>query len=1038
MSNCKRALFVSMGFLALAAAAEAAPPKVLVLASSASSGPDVQAKLMKTNAFAAVDLLTVYDNTPTVAQLKPYDAVAVYSYLSFKDAKTLGDNLATYLEGGGGVVLFDYETEEIGTYQLDGRFQSTYTLMTPQKGTDLSSAQSTLGKVLEPGSALLAGVNTFGCPKNGTCHHLSSAPKNGGVVVAQWADATPLVIRGGINGHTLVELNFLPASTGTGIGEWDQATDGAILMKNALLYVLSGAVRGDLGALNFPDTPIGNNSPAQTVTYTNTGMKDAVLTNLAFSGANPGDFLLTPQSPLPHTLPAGGQFTVAVTFSPAAKGARKAVLQGTVVGQMNTVDTALFGNGTGGAIAVVPTPVQLGGTKLGAPVSKMIKLSNTTNGNVTIQSLTVTTDAAEFAVVPSIMPPVTLAAGSGIDANITFTPAGAGSKMGAITMKLANLPDQNINLLASAGDGMLALNNNAVVLGSQHVNVAAPPSQLSATNVGFNNLTVIGAAVSGANGGDFILAVPKLPAVLAPGQSLPYSLVFKPSALGARSAAVTFTSDDPKNPMAAFAVSGTGVSFSETINPVTLDFGNVKAGTTSMALTTTLSNLSAAPLGVLSVAVAGKGAADFQAQAPMAPFSIPANGTLPVSVVYAPMAAGVGSSTLTIGLDDPKTPTVTVALKGTGTAGKLTFKPAMINFGGVAVSSSSLPVTVTLTNAGQTDLGINDVSIGGQSLDAFQINNSPATPLSLPAGGKLSFDVVYSPTMAMADTAEIDISSDDPSAAMAKIPLSGMGTQAGLSVTPMALDFGMIPLSVSSAAMVVQVMNTGNANLAIDGATITGGDAASFSADGMGPAMVKPGATQMIHVTYSPMMVGMASATLTITPTDMSLMPVDVPLTGIGVSSALGITPPTMNFGITNVGTTSPPTTFTIKNAAAVALPIAAVTSNNPDFVVDASAVAMPLPPGATTTFTVAYAPMKGGPSTGSVAITLQGAHKASGVVTVTGEGLVVMPPAKPKGGCAVGGGGEGRPLALLIGIGLVALALRRRRTSERICRSAS
>ena len=229
----------------LAAPARAALPTVLVLAASASSGPDVQKQITKTAAFSKVDLFRVDEGTPTVAQLKAYDAAVVYSFLSFKDAKALGDNLATYLEQGGGVVLFDWEAEEIGSYQLAGKFQDVYTLMTPQKSADLSSKLTTLGKINEQGSPLLGGVTKFTC-KAAPCHHLTSAPKNGGVVVAEWADGAPLVIRGNVGGHNLCELNFFAPSSETGIGEWDVATDGHILIKNALTFVMGGAVKANV------------------------------------------------------------------------------------------------------------------------------------------------------------------------------------------------------------------------------------------------------------------------------------------------------------------------------------------------------------------------------------------------------------------------------------------------------------------------------------------------------------------------------------------------------------------------------------------------------------------------------------------------------------------------------------------------------------------------------------------------------------------------------------------------------------------------
>ena len=69
--------------------------------------------------------------------------------------------------------------------------------------------------------------------------HLSWPLKNNAFVVARWADGNPLVLRGSINGRTVVELNMFPASTSHGSGEWDAATD-AVLAESPELSVKLG------------------------------------------------------------------------------------------------------------------------------------------------------------------------------------------------------------------------------------------------------------------------------------------------------------------------------------------------------------------------------------------------------------------------------------------------------------------------------------------------------------------------------------------------------------------------------------------------------------------------------------------------------------------------------------------------------------------------------------------------------------------------------------------------------------------------------
>ncbi len=69
---------------------------------------DVRAKILGTGSFTSVDIFNArlgpFDGTPTLAQLQAYDAVFVWSALSFDDPTALGNVLADYVDGGGTVV----------------------------------------------------------------------------------------------------------------------------------------------------------------------------------------------------------------------------------------------------------------------------------------------------------------------------------------------------------------------------------------------------------------------------------------------------------------------------------------------------------------------------------------------------------------------------------------------------------------------------------------------------------------------------------------------------------------------------------------------------------------------------------------------------------------------------------------------------------------------------------------------------------------------------------------------------------------------
>ncbi len=211
---------------------------------------DVQSSLRGTGAFATVDIFLAQSasnggaGTPTAAQLGAYDAVLAYSMYAFADAALLGDRLAAYHDGGGGVVIAVFAnldtngpccaTNLLGAYGAPAR---GYALVDYAQGSRREVVGDALGEVLEPQSPLMAGVASLAAP----FAIRSTAPvvAGRGVVVARWGGGEPLVLRGARGNRTLVELNFWPVSSSGPNPDgylygWNGS--GAALLRNALKY----------------------------------------------------------------------------------------------------------------------------------------------------------------------------------------------------------------------------------------------------------------------------------------------------------------------------------------------------------------------------------------------------------------------------------------------------------------------------------------------------------------------------------------------------------------------------------------------------------------------------------------------------------------------------------------------------------------------------------------------------------------------------------------------------------------------------------
>ena len=109
----------------------------------------------------------------------------------------------------------------------------------------------------QPLHPILDGVASFG--GGSSSFHGIVTPRACGDVVTHWSDGQPLVAtRIGPRGGRVIGLNFFPPSSDVGATFWTSATDGAILMANALRYatrpaaVPSGPVVALLGSDEAP------------------------------------------------------------------------------------------------------------------------------------------------------------------------------------------------------------------------------------------------------------------------------------------------------------------------------------------------------------------------------------------------------------------------------------------------------------------------------------------------------------------------------------------------------------------------------------------------------------------------------------------------------------------------------------------------------------------------------------------------------------------------------------------------------------------
>jgi len=149
---------------------------------------DLVSKLEATHRFTNVDGWNGAISTPTVGDLIGYDAVFIIPDTTFQDSTTLGNNLAAYVDQGGGVVDSVFSVNWGDLYVTGTWFTNGYR---PFEGYDQAYTYDSV-VVNDPASPLLRGFSSITFP-NGAYRGLLPVLKPGASLVASWSDGSVML-----------------------------------------------------------------------------------------------------------------------------------------------------------------------------------------------------------------------------------------------------------------------------------------------------------------------------------------------------------------------------------------------------------------------------------------------------------------------------------------------------------------------------------------------------------------------------------------------------------------------------------------------------------------------------------------------------------------------------------------------------------------------------------------------------------------------------------------------------------------------------
>ena len=304
--------------------------------------------------------------------------------------------------------------------------------------------------------------------------------------------------------------------------------------------------------------------------------------------------------------------------------------------------------------------------------------------------------------------------------------------------------------------------SNSLSFGNQTVGIVSASQTVTLTNTG-NIALSVSIAMSGTNSSDFAQANTCGTSVAASG-SCTITVTFKPTATGARTAAVSISDNAPGSPHTV-SLTGTGVLPAVTLAPASLTFPTQVVFTTSPAQSITLTN---SGLGILKI-TRGTITGPFT-QTSTCGATVNPGASCTLTVKFKPTTIGTLSGSISITDNAPLSPQ-TVALSGTGTY--VQFTPSGLNFGNQQVGTTSLRKLITLSNKGSVAVNISSIAITGvNSSDFSEVNNCPA---SIAGGASCSIGVTFTPSATGARSASVSIS-DDGGGSPQALNLGGTGT----------------------------------------------------------------------------------------------------------------------------------------------------------------------------------------------------------------------------------------------------------------------
>lgn len=296
-------------------------------------------------------------------------------------------------------------------------------------------------------------------------------------------------------------------------------------------------------------------SQTQPVTLTNIGSSSVTVTQVSVSVAT---FTVDNFNP-PVTLAAGQSVNLSVTFAPTTTGNISGVVTFTSNASNGTLNLPVSGKGVDNwGLQANPASLDFSNVLVGSSSTLPLTVINTGTASETISLGQVGGPGYS---VSGVTLPLTLAAGQSFTFSVTFAPKAAGVSLGSIQATSPFDPTLTIPLSGTGvAAGQLTVLPTTINFGT--VNVGQSSSQGGQLTASTSSVIVSSATMSNPA---FALSGITLPATIAAGQTVNFTVTFTPQSGGVASGTLSFASNAANSPTVE-SLSGMGNSVQYSVN----------------------------------------------------------------------------------------------------------------------------------------------------------------------------------------------------------------------------------------------------------------------------------------------------------------------------------------------------------------------------------------------------------------------------------------------------------------------------------------